>query len=163
MPAYALSEFHEAVRTILGDGGDTVDGWDYPDAQLDAALRSVVRMGFLPCLALSTGSNPDTLVAAPPNPDTWGYLAAKAAHLMVGGSMDENIRTRAIAFSVNPISRRDAVSFIDTMLADLDARGNLCGTADDTSHKGLFATQGDVITYIHICPPPFGIPNPCCE
>ncbi len=162
MTPYALSNFYETVRTLLNDGGDAVNGWDFPDAQLSAGLRSVVRMGFLPCLALSSGANPETLTDAPPNPDTWGYLAAKAAHLMIGGGMDENIKTRAISISVNPVSRRDAVTFIETMLSDLDARGNLCGSATDTSHKGLFATQGDVITYVAICPPPI-ISIPCCE
>ena len=162
MTPYELSNFHETVRTLLNDGGDSVEGWDFTDAQLNAALRSVVRMNFLPCLALAGGANPVTLADAPPNPDTWGYLAAKAAHLMIGGGMDENIKTRAISISVNPVSRRDAVTFIETMLSDLDARGNLCGTATDTSHKGLFATQGDVITYVAICPPLLN-PAPCCS
>jgi hypothetical protein len=148
MAAYSLTEFYESVRTLLGDEGDSVAGFDYTDAQISGALRSVVRMGFLPCLALATGSNPETLTDAPPNPDTWGFLAAKAAHILIGGALQESIKTRAIAVSVNPLARRDAVFFLETMLSDLDARGNLCGTAEDTAHKGLFATQGDVMTYI---------------
>lgn len=143
-----LSDFHEAVRILLGDGGDVVSGFDYPSAQLDGALRTVVRMGSLPCLALVPGSNPEFLVAAPANADTWGYLAAKAASFLIGGSVQESVRTRAMSILIDPASRRDAVTYLDTLLSDLDARGNLCGTAEDTSHKGLFGTADDFITAI---------------
>lgn len=143
-----LSDFHEAVRTLIGDGGDAVGGYDYPAAQLDGALRTVVRMGNLPCLALVAGTNPEFLAAAPPNADTWGYLAAKAASYLIGGSVQESIRTRAMSILVDPASRRDAVTYLDTLLSDLDARGNLCGTAEDTGHQGLFGTADDFITAI---------------
>lgn len=143
-----LSDFHEAVRTLLGDGGDVVSGFDYPDAQLNGALRTVVRMGTLPCLSLAAGPNPEYLADAPPNPDTWGYLAAKAASFLIGGSVQESVRTRAMSILIDPASRRDAVTYLDTLLSDLDARGNLCGTAADTSHKGLFGTADDFMTAI---------------
>jgi len=162
MAAYPLSNFYEALRTLLGDDGDLTAGYDYTDAQLSGALRSVVRMGFLPCLSLLAGVNPDSLADAPPNPDTWGYLVAQAARILIGGAPVESIRTRAMSVLVDPAARRDAVTFLDTMISDLDARGNLCGTAADTSHKGLFGTEGDVMTYIGFCLPPEN-PTPCCQ
>ena len=143
-----LSDFHEAVRTLLGDGGDVVGGYDYADAQLDGALRTVIRMGHLPCLALVAGVNPGSLADKPANADTWGYLAAKAASFLIGGSVQESVRTRAMSIIVDPASRRDAVTYLDTLLSDLDARGNLCGTSADTDHKGLFGTADDFMTAI---------------
>ncbi|RYG98535.1 MAG: hypothetical protein EON58_06850 [Alphaproteobacteria bacterium] len=164
MSAYPLSEFHEAIRTMLGDEGDSAGGYDYVEDQLNGALRTIVRMGFLPCLRLSGGSNPITLTTAPANPDTWAYLAAKAAWVLAGGGVDHSIRTRAMSFTPSSGSRRDAVEFLASLLSDIDARGNVCGTADDTGHKGLFACQGDLMTYIAFPCPPFPVSGPpsCC-
>lgn len=145
--SYQLSEFHEAVRALLGDEGDEIEGYDYRAAQLDSALRTVVRMGFLPCLSLDSGSPPVALVEAPANPDTWAYLAAKAAHILVGGSSPVSFRTRALSVTTEAAARRDTLSYIEKMISDIDARGNVCGKSTDVSHKGLFAAVGDVITY----------------
>jgi hypothetical protein len=151
MAAVPLADFHEAVRTLLGDEGDAVAGYDYQTAQIDGALRTVVRMGFLPCLELAPAegaAQPAGLVSAPANADTWGYLVAKAALLLIGGGIQESFRTRALSVSSNPASRRDAVSFLETMLSDLDARGNLCGEAGVVASPGLFGTAADVMTCI---------------
>jgi hypothetical protein len=142
MPAYELSNFHEAVRSLAGDQGDLATGYDLLDEQLDAALRTVVRMGFLPCLTLDDAGR---LAEAPPNADTWGFLAAKAAHILIGGDTPVSIRTRAISLLADPAARRDSLAYIESMLSEIDARGNLCATT--TGFKGLFGAVGDVITY----------------
>lgn len=146
MAAYALSNFHEAVRALIGDEGDLPTGYDYQESQLDAALRTVVRMGFLPCLALDA-LNPAKLADPPSNPDTWGYLAAKAAHILIGGETPVSIRTRALSVLSDPAARRDSLSYIEAMLCEIDSRGNLCGSATATTVKGLFGTVGDVVTH----------------
>ena len=142
--AYPLTTFHEAVRALLGDEGDISVGFDYVDAQLNAALRTVVRMGHVPCLSLSGADN---LLDAPPNPDTWGYLVAKAAQILIGGATPVTIRTRALSVTADPSGRRDSLSYIETMISDIDARGNVCGGAGDTTAKGLFGTLADVATH----------------
>ena len=146
MPAYALSNFHEAVRALIGDEGDSVAGYDYQAAQLDGALRTVIRMGFVPCLAVDS-SAADSLAAAPLNADTWAYIVAKAAHLLIGGETPVSIRTRAISVLADPAARRDSLAYIESMLSEIDARGNVCGLATDTTAKGLFGAVGDVVTY----------------
>lgn len=145
--AYDLSSFHEALRALIGDGGSLATGYDYMDEQLDGALRTVVKMGFVPCLALEDEAS---LVAAPANADTWAFLVAKAAHVFYGGANPVNIRTRAISVTQEAAARRDSLSWIETMLSDIDARGNVCGTAADTGHKGLFGAVGDVVTYCQV-------------
>lgn len=145
MSAYLLSNFHEAVRALVGDEGDLATGYDYSEAQLSAALRTVVRMGQVPSLAMA--ATPDALAAEPGNPDTWGYLAAKAAHVLIGGATPVNLRTRAISLSTDPSARRDALAYIEAMLSEIDARGNVGGTAQDTGTKGLFGTMMDLMTY----------------
>lgn len=152
MPAYALSQFHEAMRTLLGDEGDTVGGFDFVDAQLDGALRTAVRMGRIPGVALSPGENPVSLVAEPANMDTWGFLVAKSVLLMIGGKIDESFRTRALSVRMDPAARRNAVSFLENEIAEIQASGNVGGTAADTTYKGLFATQADVITSLAFLP-----------
>lgn len=146
MPAYALENFHESVRALAGDEGDVVSGFDLTDSQLNAALRTVVRLGFLPCLAIDS-SYTDSLVAEPPNADTWGFLAAKAAHILIGGETPVSIRTRALSVLADPAARRDSLAYIESMLSDIDARGNLCGTASASKNAGLFGVVGDVVTY----------------
>ncbi len=146
MPAYALSNFHEAVRALMGDEGNIVGGYDILDAQLDGGLRTVVRMGFVPCLSLDP-ANSAQLVDAPINPDTWAYLAAKAAHILIGGDTPISIRTRALSVLADPAARRDSLAYIESMLSEIDARGNVCGLATDTGHKGLFGAVGDVVTW----------------
>lgn len=158
MAAYALVNFHEAMRALLGDEGDPASGYDYVAEQLDGALRTVVRMGFLPCLTIAPDSG--YLTDAPVNPDTWGYLVARAALLMLGGAAPINIRTRAISVSSDAGARRDSLAAVEAMVCEIDARGNVCGAAGDTGHKGLFSSVGDVVTYCalgHCGPPP-----PCC-
>lgn len=159
---YPLASFHEAMRTVLGDDGDSVEGYEYRDAQLDGALRTVVRMGKVPCLSLVAGENPDGLEDAPVNPDTWAYLMASAVLLMVGGVIDENVRTRAMSYRVDTAARREARMFIEDMVSRIEARGNVCGLATDTGHKGLFATSGDVFTYVKTCGGSAQLPDcPC--
>ena len=145
---YLLSQFHEALRALVGDEGDLATGYDYSEAQLSAALRSVVRMGFVPSLVM--GTTTDALAAAPVNPDTWGFLVAKAAHILIGGATPVNLRTRAISLSSDPSARRDSLAYIEAMLSDIDARGNVGGLATDTTTKGLFGTMADVVTYCHL-------------
>ncbi|NQX02893.1 hypothetical protein HQ447_19725 [bacterium] len=147
MALYALTNFHESVRALLGDEGDLASGFDYVDAQLNAALRTVIRAGYLPCLSLN---GMDNLLSAPLNPDTWGFLAAKAAHILIGGATPVSIRTRALSVMADPAGRRDSMSYIETMLSDIDARGNVCGGAGDTSHKGLFGSVADVVTFCNL-------------
>ncbi len=144
MAVYSLTNFFEAQRALLGDEGDDVAGYDFQSAQLAASLRTVVRMGHIPGVTLS-GLN--DLSAEPPNPDTWGYLVARAAHILIGGAAPVNIRTRALSISSDPSGRRDSLSFIETMISDIDARGNVGGGAGDTGSKGLFGTLADVATY----------------
>jgi hypothetical protein len=146
MSAYALSNFHEALRALIGDEGDVVAGYDYAASQLDGALRTVVRMGFLPCLALDPG-DAESLAQAPANADTWAYLVAKAAHLLCGGQTPVSIRTRALSVMTDPAARRDSLAYIESMLSEIDARGNVCGAAGEITHKGLFGTVGDVVTW----------------
>lgn len=146
MPACPLSTFHEAVRALIGDEGDAVAGYDYQESQLNGALRTVVRMGFVPCLALDP-QDQESLADAPANPDTWAYLVAKAAHILIGGETPVSIRTRAISVLADPAARRDSLAYIESMLSEIDGRGNVCGLATDTVTKGLFGTVGDVVTY----------------
>ena len=143
--SYLLNNFHEAVRALVGDEGDLATGYDYAEAQLSAALRTVVRMGQVPSLAMAASA--DALAAEPGNPDTWGYLAARAAHVLIGGATPVNLRTRAISLSTDPSARRDALSYIETMISEIDSRGNVGGTAADTGTKGLFGTMGDLMTH----------------
>lgn len=146
MPAYPLSNFHESVRALIGDEGDSVGGYDYLAEQLDGALRSVVRMGFVPCLAIDAQDSA-ALAAEPVNADTWGYLVAKAAHILVGGETPVSIRTRALSVLADPAARRDSLAYIESMISEIDARGNVCGLATDTATKGLFGAVGDVVTH----------------
>ena len=141
---FPLNNFHDALRAILGDEGSDAAGYDYSTEQLDRALASVINMGFVPCLAL----DPQTggLVSAPANPDTWGYLVAKAAHLLVGGVTPTSFRTRALSVTVEASGRRDTLAHIEAMVSEIDARGNVCGLATDTEAKGLFGTVEDVVT-----------------
>ena len=57
-----------------------------------------------------------------------------------------SFRTRALSVSVEAVGRRDTLVHLETLLSDLDARGNLCGLASDTGHKGLFASVADFVT-----------------
>ena len=148
---YLLSTFFESLRALVGDEGDLATGYDYSDSQLSAALRTVVHMGFVP--SLSIGSKPDVLANAPGNPDTWGFLVAKAAHILIGGATPVSLRTRAISLETNPSARRDSLTYIELMLSDIDARGNVGGTSADTEFKGLFGTITDVMTYCAIGAP----------
>lgn len=143
--SYPLSTFHEAVRSLIGDEGDLATGFDVADVQVSAALRTVVRMGQVPSVRMS--SDPGALAAEPVNPDTWGYLVAKAAHVLIGGAQPVTIRTRALSLSSDPAARRDSLTFLESMISEIDARGNVGGLATDTGTKGLFGTMSDLMTY----------------
>jgi hypothetical protein len=47
-------------------------------------------------------------------------------------------------------ARRDSLTFIETMLSEIDAKGNVGGTAADTGSKGLFVTVNDVVTHCQL-------------
>ncbi len=147
---------------LLGDDGDPTAGYDFVDEQMNGALRTAVRMGRVPGVTLATGPNPEALAAAPANMDTWGFLVAKAVLLMIGGKIDESFKTRAMSVRMDPAARRNAVSFLENEIADIEARGNVGGTADETTHQGLFATQADVITSLAFLPEPCPPPWPVC-
>jgi hypothetical protein len=142
--SYPFSHFHTAMRALIGDTGSLATGYDYASEQLDGALATVVNMGFAPCVTLDPQGG--GLSAAPPNRATWAFLATKAAHLLVGGSTPASFRTRALSVTVEASGRRDTLSHIEAILSELEASGNICGTADDESYKGLLGVANDLIT-----------------
>ncbi len=142
MAAYNLSEFHEALRAALRDEGDAVAGYDYAEDQLNAGLRSVIRMGMVPGLTLANGNPPLQLADAPASPDLWGFFVLKTARFMISGGILENLSTRAMSSRLDATSRRDAVSALETMIHEIESRGNI----EDPGYQGLFATAGDVVT-----------------
>lgn len=142
--AYAFANFHVALRTVLGDAGTAATGYDYHAEQLDGALATVVNMGFVPCVSVDPSG--EALVEPPVNPATWGFMVAKAAHLLIGGATPESFRTRALSITVEASARRDTLSHIEAMLSELEAGGNVCGVAGDVAYKGLVGVQEDFIT-----------------
>lgn len=158
MAELAIADMFPAVRVLVGDGGSPAEGWDYEDDQISAAIRAVVQSGWLPCVDIKQ-ADPNVLSPAPPNRATWGWLVAKAAHLLIGGESAVSYKTRALSVYQEASARRDKQVFIEGLLSDLDASGNVCGTADDVEYKGLFGTAADLATYCRVgCPcepPPF--------
>lgn len=150
-----LSDYHEALRTLLGDDGDSIGGYDYHDERLDAALRSVVNLGYLPCVRLdvTSGTPPTALESDPVHADTNAYLVVKAAHLLsspAAGGM-ASVRTRAISVTVQPMALRDNLFFIESLLAEIDERGNVCATAASSDNAGGIQTSQDVTTWAVMC------------
>jgi len=163
MPAKNLSDFHESLRTILGDEGSSVAGWDIPDEKLNALLRTAVK-GFVPCLTIN-GSNPNQLVDAPIHQDTEAYLVTKAAHIMVGGTKAMAIKTRAMSVSSQPTAIRDRLHFIEYLLEEIESRGNVCSTTTANATPGLFATSEDFTTYVRsvLAECITSLPTPDCD
>lgn len=162
MAELVISDFHEGMRIALGDEG-IAGSYDFDDARLSAAIRTTVRAGFVPCVAVKPG-DPLKLDPAPPNADTWGYLLLKSCFLLRGGETPRSITTRSMSVNVQPIARRDSLMALETLISDLEAKGNLCGSATDTSDKTLFVAVHDFITHVYticemISPPVYGPPN----
>lgn len=163
--AFLLSELHEELRVLLGDGGDPVAGYDYTADQLNAYLRTAARR--MACVTIDPG-NAAQLLEAPVNMDTRAWLVTNAAYLKNGGETPESWRTRAVGHMVDPAARRDTLVFLENLLTDLDASGNVCGKAGATGRTGLFAGASDWVTYLsagchwadpeilldHLCPCP---------
>lgn len=145
MALFPLSDLHEELRVLLGDGGDPVAGYDYTVEQLNAYLRVAARRSS--CLTINA-SDPSKLNAEPVNMDTRAWLVTKAAYLKAGGETPESWRTRAIGHTIDAASRRDTLVFLENLLTDLDASGNVCGVAGATGRSGLFAGASDWVTYV---------------
>lgn len=162
MAELAISEFHEGMRIALGDEG-VAGSWDFDDDRLSAAIRTTVRAGFVPCVRVKEGDN-TKLDPAPPNADTWGYLLLKACFMLRGGETPRSVTTRSMSVNVQPIARRDSLTALETLISNLEEKGNLCGKASDTSDKTLFVAVHDFMTHVYtICevedPPVYGPPN----
>lgn len=158
MAELALSDLHEPLRLLLGDEGDSVAGYDIDAERLDAALRSVIVLGHLPCAALNGAK--DALAETPSHQDTLAFLVTKAAHLFAGGERAEMIRTRAMSVSTQPTAVRDRLHLIEFLLEEIESRGNVCGSATNAT-TGLFEASEDYMTHIEAClsdPPP----DLCC-
>jgi hypothetical protein len=162
MATKALTDYHDALRILLGDEGDSIAGYDIQSERLDAALRAVVTMGYVPCLSLDPDNTPAThLAEAPIHIDTGAYLVAKAAHLMTAGDHAEMIRTRAFSVSSQPTAVRDRLHVIEYILEEIESRGNVCSTtATSNENPGLFAGSTDLITELKFC---LSEHNLCCE
>lgn len=160
MAELVISSMYPAVRVLLGDGGSDAEGWDYEEEQIANAISMIVNSGFLPCVAIKAG-DATKLDPAPPNRATWGWLVAKAAHILIGGANPVSYKTRALSVFQDAAVRRDSLTFIEAMLSELDGSGNVCGTAEDVEYQGLFQVAADLATYckIGICTPPT---FPCC-
>jgi hypothetical protein len=103
---------------------------------------------------------------APPNPDTWGYLMFKSCLILRAGSVARSVRTRAFSTSVQPMAHRDTVHNLETAISDIEAKGNVCGSATETSDKGLFIANQDVVTLCRSwlsCEDDTDAPYHCCE
>lgn len=163
MAELSISDFYEGMRAALGDEG-VAGSYDYLDEQLGAAVRTVVKAGMIRCVAVKTG-DPTKLDPAPPNPDTWGYLMFKAALMLRGGAVARSVRTRAFSTSVQPMAHRDTVHNLEAQIAEIEAKGNLCGNANDTDDKGLFIANQDVLTICRSwlrCYDEPDLPDDCC-
>jgi|GEM_PF-4840904 len=159
MPELAFADLHEPLRLLLGDEGDSVAGYDITEERLNAALKSVLTLGHVPCASLN-GSG-DGLAETPAHQDTIAFLVTKAAHLFTGGERAESIRTRAMTITTQPTATRDRVHLIEYLLEEIESRGNVCGPATSAA-PGLFSTSEDFITHVELClsdPPP----DLCCE
>jgi hypothetical protein len=158
--AKPLSDYHEALRTILGDEGDSVAGFDFEDERLTASLRSVILLGFVPCLSLDD-ADPSALSSAPVHVDTGAFLVVKAAHLLTAGDHAEAIRTRAMSIASQPTAVRDRLHVLEYLLEEIESRGNVCATtANSSSLPGLFAGSTDLMTELKACVQEH---NLCCE
>ncbi len=144
MAELLISDFYEGMRAALGDEG-VAGSYDFLDDQLAAAIRTVIKAGMIPCVSVKTGDT-TKLDPAPPNPDTWGYLLFKAALLLRSGAVARSVRTRAFSTSVQPMAHRDTVHNLEAQIAEIEAKGNLCGSATETTDKGLFIANQDVVT-----------------
>ncbi len=163
MATKALSDYHEPLRILLGDEGDSTAGFDWQAERLTAALRSVIAMGFLPGVTLEpNGGNPsEELAEAPAHVDTGSYLIAKAAHLLTAGEHAETIRTRGVSVGSQPTAVRDRLHVIEYILEEVESRGNVCSTtATSNETPGLFSGSSDLMTEIHACLQEHGL---CCE
>lgn len=140
-----LSDYYEALRTLLGDEGDADVGYDWTEDKLLGGLRTVISLNYVGCLSLADTPGRDHLAEAPKHPDTIAYLITKAAHLMTGGEKAESFKTRALSFGSQPTALRDRLHYIEYLLEEIESRGNVCGPAGD-AQPGLFATSEDFVT-----------------
>lgn len=149
MAEMVIATMFPAVRVLAGDGGSTAEGYDIENQQIADAIRMIVNAGYLPCVAVSA-TDTDKLNPGPPNRATWGWLAAKAAQILIGGQNPISYKTRALSVFQDPSARRDSLTFIEAMVTELDGSGNVCGTDDDAEYQGLFGTAADVATYCRV-------------
>jgi hypothetical protein len=144
MGAKALEDYHEAVRLLVGDGGDGTVGYDYTTDQVNGALRTVVRLGFVSCVELSEDGL--SLTEEPAHADTGAFLAAKAAHILMGGEKAQSLRTRALTVTTLPASYRERIHYIESLLEEIETRGNVCATSAAGNADSGFASDQDFIT-----------------
>lgn len=145
---YAIANFHEAMRAVLGEEGDESIGYEYSENQLSAALRTAVRLGIpngQSGIAIAT-ADPDELTIEPANPDTWAWLMLRGVFIICGGATAIDVRTRAMSVKTDVRAYRERLETVEYMIGEIDARGNVGGTSLDTGHKGLFASVQDVVT-----------------
>lgn len=105
----AFDEFYIPIRLMLGDL-DPNAIYQYQDAALDAAIRSVFLFGRGPTGFLLDGDRNNTTTITPdiPTGNEFAIISLEAALLLVGGDVGGNsYRTRALSVSESGDRKRD--------------------------------------------------------
>lgn len=93
-----FAEFYTPIRVMLGDL-DPNQIFQYQDAVIDGAIRSVFLFGRGPTGYLLTGDRSTSIQIEPdiPTGNEFALISLEAALLMIGGESTESYRTRALS------------------------------------------------------------------
>ncbi len=122
MAKMLFGEFHNNLRTVLGDFGRG-GIFKFKDESLTGALRSVVEMGLGPD-GVTVSSDFLGLEPGPTSADARGYLIIQAAITMLGGGIPVSIKTRAVQTRVDPLERMTSLDALRRMLKKIEKEGD---------------------------------------
>jgi hypothetical protein len=138
-----LADFHETVRSVLGDHTTQVGLQEYSDDQLNAAIRTMMKVGQGP-KEINVDPNDNEALIPEPNADQFGYISLKTAILLLGGMEVLSYRTRAQSVTRFPADKKFRINLIISWITDLEEGGNL-GEGMPTA-GAFFDTSSDCLT-----------------
>lgn len=148
----SFTDFYPTLRAILGDR-QVMGLWNYGDADLLSALRSVFALGrgpagyALDAAALNQATGVDPAVELG---DPFALIAYDACLILVGGEDGAmSIRTRSLSISDSGHRKRDLLWELRGLVSDIRGGGAYFSTRQSIAQWiGSFPVEDSVVPYL---------------
>jgi hypothetical protein len=142
-----LADSLPILRAMVGDTIVAPAPPSITDGELIELVKASVLLRGVTCTTVVQQDGQWAFSPCPPNGDTLAYILQGAAYIRLGAESPVSYRTRALSVSRHPQGLADMRRYAENLLADIEARGNVCNLTPVAA--GMISVCLDLITQVY--------------